>query len=118
MGLRKDLRVWAMGWLALLAIFPNDLSAQPATRKEKVKAAAGVVERIFSAHAAARHLPGLAWGVIYDGGLVISGGCGLADLGQQRPATPQSLFPRRLDEQKLHCHGHPAAPRRRQTAPG
>ena len=92
MGLRKDLRVWAMGWLALLAIFPNDLSAQPATRKEKVKAAAGVVERIFSAHAAARHLPGLAWGVIYDGGLVVSGGCGLADLGQQRPATPQSLF--------------------------
>ncbi len=63
MGLRKDLRVWAMGWLALLAIFPNDLSAQPATRKEKVKAAAGVVERIFRAHAAARHLPGLAGGV-------------------------------------------------------
>ncbi len=61
-------------------------------RQEKIRAAGPVIDRLFRDHAAARRLPGLAWGVVFDGQLVLSGGCGQADIAQQRLATPQSLF--------------------------
>ncbi len=92
MSLRKDFCVWSIGGLALLILLSRDLAAQPAGRREQVRAAAPVVERIFRAHAAARHLPGLAWGVVLDGELVIAGGCGYADLAEKIPAGPQTLF--------------------------
>ena len=61
-------------------------------RQEKIRAAGPVVDNLFRNHAEIRRLPGMAWGVILDGELVLSGGWGWADIEQQQPAGPQSLF--------------------------
>nr|HQI49118.1 serine hydrolase [bacterium] len=80
MGPRKVLFFWVIGCIAAQALFARDLGAQPATSREKIKAAAAVVDRLLRDFAATRHMPGLAYGVILDGELVLSGGCGYANL--------------------------------------
>ncbi len=62
------------------------------TRLKKVREAATAFETIFTAHAAARKIPGLAYGVVVDDSLVLTGTTGLIDLDSQRPATTRSAF--------------------------
>ncbi len=76
-------------WLAGLF---QDAAAQNADRAEKIGAAAGIVDHIFGEHFTSRKLPGLAYGVIYNGELLLSGGFGYADLAERRPADPRTLF--------------------------
>ncbi|MCB0551463.1 MAG: hypothetical protein KDD19_28110, partial [Phaeodactylibacter sp.] len=59
-------------------------------RLEKVQDAASSFEQLFKAQAAARKIPGLAWGVVVDDSLAVSGATGLIHLGQERLATTRS----------------------------
>ena len=61
-------------------------------RLKKVQGAASAFEQLFKAQAAARKIPGLAWGVVVDDSLAVSGATGLIHLGQERPATTRSAF--------------------------
>lgn len=61
-------------------------------REGKVRATAAVVERMFREHAEREHLPGLAWGIVLDGDLVLSGASGLANLEERTPADGKTLF--------------------------
>ncbi len=63
-----------------------------ADRAGRVRTAAAVVDRLFREHAAARNLPGLAWGVVLDGELVLAGGCGHANIDAGIAAGPQILY--------------------------
>jgi CubicO group peptidase (beta-lactamase class C family) len=63
-----------------------------ARRAEKVGATAATVEQMFREYAAARDMPGLAYGVVLDGKLLFSGAYGLADLERQIPAGTRTLF--------------------------
>lgn len=71
---------------------PGQTGRPTAAQVERLRAAAAVVDRLYRDHAASRHMPGLAWGVVFDGQLLLSGGCGYADLAGRLPATPQTLF--------------------------
>lgn len=46
----------------------------------------------FDAWMAAQHVPGLAWGVVKDGRLVLVRGAGVQDIDSRRPVTPDTLF--------------------------
>ena len=61
-------------------------------RAEKVAATESDVDQMFRAYAERQHLPGFAYGVVVDGNLVYSSGFGLANLEEQIPADPRSLF--------------------------
>lgn len=80
------------GHAGLLSDVPGQSGRPTAVQIEQIQAAAPVVDRLFRDHAAGRHMPGLAWGVVLDGRLLLSGGCGYADLENRLPATPQTLF--------------------------
>jgi len=73
-------------WAQELATFTD------AERAEKVTLTASVVEQIFRNHWVKEHLPGLAYGVVLDGELVISGGFGYANVEKKIPADTKSLF--------------------------
>ncbi len=61
-------------------------------RVARVRALAGEVDQIYRDHATDRHIPGLTYGVVVDGSLVLSGGMGFADLERRTEATPRSVF--------------------------
>lgn len=61
-------------------------------RMQKVRAAAPAFERLFKAHAVARKIPGLAYGVVVDDSLVVMGATGMIDLEDERRADPRSAF--------------------------
>ena len=61
-------------------------------RVEKIRGLAPEFQRLIEAHAQARHIPGIAYGVVVDGELVFSGATGLLDLETEIPATPTSAF--------------------------
>ena len=61
-------------------------------RAEKVAATESDVDQMFRVYAERQHLPGFAYGVVVDGNLVYSNGFGLANLDEQIPADPRSLF--------------------------
>lgn len=61
-------------------------------RLKKIRDAAPAFDSLFKAHAAARRIPGLAYGVIVDDSLIVLGATGVIDLESQRPASTQSAF--------------------------
>lgn len=61
-------------------------------RKGQINDAAVEFERIFSEHADARRIPGIAYGVVVDGELVVSGGLGMMNLEKQIPASTNGAF--------------------------
>lgn len=67
-------------------VFGNDL------RVEKVKALEPAISRLVEEYRIARHIPGIAWGVVVDDKLVLASATGLANIEQQRPATAGSAF--------------------------
>ena len=86
--------------LLLLCLTTLPAMAQPyqpptfadADRMAKIKALAPAIETIYRDWAAKNHFPGLAYGVVLDGQLVLSGGTGYTDVAQKIPATTKSLF--------------------------
>lgn len=72
--------------LYLPAAFTNS------ARIEKVRGALPEIERLYREHAVSNHFPGMSWGVVLDGQLVLSGSYGLSDLERKTPATTRTLF--------------------------
>lgn len=71
---------------------PEVFTESSADRAARVRGLGSEIETIYREHAEREHTPGVAWGVVLDGELVLSGGCGFADLEQRVPATPRSVF--------------------------
>jgi CubicO group peptidase (beta-lactamase class C family) len=63
-----------------------------ADRVARVRALAADVHALFEEHARSNHIPGVAYGIVVDGALVVSGGHGFANLEKKIPATPNSVF--------------------------
>lgn len=61
-------------------------------RVARVKALAPKIETIYREWAAKQHYPGIAYGIVIDGQLVLSGSAGFTDVARKTPATPQSVF--------------------------
>lgn len=62
------------------------------TRKEKVLAAKHLVDRLFKEYREKTKIPGLVYGVMLDGELLLSGGHGVTDRATGTPVSSQSLF--------------------------
>lgn len=71
---------------------PATFELPPAERAERVRALAGEIRSLFEEHARENHIPGLAYGVVVDGRLVISGGLGWAQVEAKVAATPDTVF--------------------------
>lgn len=93
----------AAGLIGVLIASPRTEAAEqtsylPATftnsneRLEKVRAAFPEIERIYREHALSNHFPGMSWGVVMDGQLLLSGSYGVSDLEKKTPATERTLF--------------------------
>ncbi len=86
--------------LFLTCLLANAVMAQPykppvfasADRAAKIKELAPAIETIYRDWATKNHFPGLTFGVVVDGQLVLSGGTGYTDVAKKTPATPQSMF--------------------------
>lgn len=61
-------------------------------RIEKIKAIAPQLEQLIKEHAKSEHLPGVAYGIVVDNQLVITGSTGVLDINSNLPATPKSAF--------------------------
>jgi len=61
-------------------------------RKKNLQAAAGIVDTLYRRYAASEHFPALAYGVVMDGELVLSGAVGYTDVARQVKATTKSMF--------------------------
>ncbi len=61
-------------------------------RAATVKALAPKIDAIYREWATKQHFPGLTYGVVVDGQLILSGNTGFTDVAQKTPATPQSVF--------------------------
>lgn len=58
-------------------------------RVEKIKALAPKVQELIEAHAEERHIPGIAYGIVVDNQLVLSGATGISNLAQEIEPDPQ-----------------------------
>ncbi len=61
-------------------------------RAGKVRALTGQITKIYTDFAAEAHCPGVAFGVVVDDALVVSGGLGYTDIRARTPATTRSVF--------------------------
>ena len=61
-------------------------------RLDKIKQAFPAIEKIYKEHAAKNHFPGIAFGVVVDGKLVLAGSEGYTDVEKKIPVTSSSLF--------------------------
>ncbi len=86
--------------LTLLCLLTISAMAQPyqppvftdADRAAKIRALAPAIETIYHDWATKNHFPGLAFGLVVDGQLVLSGGTGFTDVAKKIPATTKSAF--------------------------
>ncbi len=95
------LRLLALALLAVTpaltrAADPAPVYASPAfadaDRLRRVQELLPEIDRAFAEHAAARHLPGVAYGIVLDGQLVHSRALGFANVDQKIPAAPDTRF--------------------------
>ena len=61
-------------------------------RADRVKATAQVVEQVFRDYLDKGRLPALAYGIVLDGELIVSGAFGYSDIERKIPADTKSLF--------------------------
>lgn len=61
-------------------------------RAERLRALLPEIERTYRQFALSNHIPGLAFGIVLDGELILSGAYGVAQIEQKTPATTHSLF--------------------------
>ncbi|MCE6989989.1 serine hydrolase [Dyadobacter sp. CY323] len=61
-------------------------------RIEKIKATFPAVEKLYKDYAEKNHFPGLAFGLVVDGKLIMSGAQGFSEISTSTKATPKSLF--------------------------
>lgn len=61
-------------------------------RLQKIRSLAPFIDKIFAEHAKQNHIPGLAYGIVVDGKLVIAGNYGYTDIDKKIPVTSSSVF--------------------------
>ena len=61
-------------------------------RISRIKSTATVVEALFEEHVVENHLPGLSYGVVAGGELVLSGSFGYSNLEETIPASTKTMF--------------------------
>jgi CubicO group peptidase (beta-lactamase class C family) len=71
--------------------YPPARFADPA-RVEKLQAAFPEIDGIFREYAAAKHIPGMIWGIVIDTALVHVESSGVRDLSSKAPITPATAF--------------------------
>lgn len=84
------MRIVFTSLLSLLII--QSRAQSPQERLDKVRATWPVIERLYRDYAEKNHFPGLAFGLVVDGKLILSGGQGFSEIATSTKATPQSLF--------------------------
>ena len=85
------MRLRTIATLVTLIAAPPLFAAEP-DRIAGIRATADTVEQLFEAYARDNHLPGLAYGVIAGGELVLSGAFGYADLASDTRADTHTQF--------------------------
>jgi CubicO group peptidase (beta-lactamase class C family) len=65
---------------------------QDADRIAKVQKLLPIIDKLYRDHAVKNHFPAIAYGVVVDGKLVISGAAGTLHTKTNAKATPQALF--------------------------
>ena len=86
-------------------------AAPPAA--SSIDAAVPQLDSIFRRYMDESHVPGLVYGVVKDGRLVLVRTMGVQDIESKRPVTPGHPVPHRLDVEGLHRARDPQAARRR-----
>jgi CubicO group peptidase (beta-lactamase class C family) len=61
-------------------------------QKNPIEPMIGTVDALFKQYAEEKKLPGLAYGIVYQGQLIHSKGIGFSQLPGKIPASPQSVF--------------------------
>lgn len=61
-------------------------------RRERILAACALIEPIFRRHAAARHIPGVAYGVVVDGELIFTHSFGVRNVATGAPVEADTVF--------------------------
>ncbi|HWV28987.1 MAG TPA: serine hydrolase domain-containing protein [Dyadobacter sp.] len=61
-------------------------------RLEKIRATLPVIERLYRDYSEKNHFPGLAFGLVVDGKLLLSGANGFSEIATSTKASPKSLF--------------------------
>ena len=80
-----------------VAAHPVSASFKPAhfaddDRAEKIRGAALQLQKLIEDHGKDRHIPGIAYGVVVDGELVVASATGTLDVASNLPAAPTSAF--------------------------
>lgn len=63
-----------------------------ADRAQKISALLPEITQLYTDYAAAKHAPGLVWGIVLDGQLLHTGSVGFAQLEKKIPADAHSVF--------------------------
>ena len=61
-------------------------------RLQKIRSLTPFIDKIFTEYAKQNHIPGLAYGIVVDGKLVIAGNYGYTDIDKKIPVTSSSVF--------------------------
>ncbi|MBC2838304.1 serine hydrolase [Robiginitalea sp. SC105] len=80
-----------------VAELPASAAYQPARfetddRAEKIRGVGPELQALIDKRAEEAHIPGIAYGVVVDGELVLASSTGVLDLDTELPATPASAF--------------------------
>ena len=67
-------------------VFIND------ARASRIEGIADEIQQLIAQHSIDRKVPGIAYGVVVDNTLIVSGAVGVINLDNEQPATPTSVF--------------------------
>lgn len=76
----------------LITIGQSSAFSADADRISRIRATAPAVEQLFRNHAANNQLPGLAYGVVAGGELVLSGSFGYSNIEEKIPTDAKTMF--------------------------
>lgn len=79
-------------FLLCMLFFSSYAQQSETDRTRKIKATLPVIEKMYQEYAEKNHFPALAFGLVVDGQLLLSGANGYSEIATSTKATPQSLF--------------------------
>jgi CubicO group peptidase (beta-lactamase class C family) len=86
------MRLFFTSLLCLITISAGFGQDTQAERLAKIRATLPLVEKMYHEYAEKNHFPAVAFGVVADGSLIMSGATGFTDLDKKTQASPASLF--------------------------
>ncbi|WP_026628865.1 serine hydrolase domain-containing protein [Dyadobacter alkalitolerans] len=78
-----------LSFLIFISAFGQENSGDRAAR---IKATLPVIEKMYNEYAEKNHFPAVAFGIVADGQLVMSGATGFSEIATETKASPGSLF--------------------------